>query len=145
MGRSPAASSRRAFFHRCALGLAGLVAWPATARAARIGLIRNGPHPTPRPGITAAKVLAADQLADHKDLVELFDQVREIPQIVDGIRCQCGCAELEGYYSLLSCYEGTAMAKHCQVCQGQARLAHRLHKDGKSLDQIREAIDARFG
>ena len=90
-------------------------------------------------------MLAADQLADHKDLVELFDQVREIPQIVDGIRCQCGCAELEGYYSLLSCYEGTAMAKHCQVCQGQARLAHRLHKDGKSLDQIREAIDARFG
>jgi hypothetical protein len=37
------------------------------------------------------------------------------------------------------------MARHCQICQGQGRLAHRLHKDGKSLDEIRAAIDARYG
>ena len=145
MGRSAAVTSRRAFLFRSLLGLAALGAWPEIARAARIPLRRRGPHPTPRPGITAAKVLTAAQLAETPTLIPLFDQVREIPQIVDGIRCQCGCAEPEGYYSLLSCYEGTGMALHCQICQGQARLAHRLHKDGKSLDQIREAIDARFG
>jgi hypothetical protein len=108
--------------------------WPTT-----------GPHPLPRAGITAAKVLTRDQLADFPALIPLFDQVREIPEIVDGIRCQCGCADLEGFYSLLSCYEGEAMARHCVVCQGQARLAHRLHKAGKSLDEIRSAIDARYG
>lgn len=102
-------------------------------------------HPTPRPGITAAKVLTKDQLGDHKDAAPVFDLVREIPEIVDGIRCQCGCSALEGKYSLLSCYEGDGMAAHCQICQGEGRLAHRLHKQGKTLDEIRAAIDAKFG
>jgi hypothetical protein len=103
-------------------------------------------HPTPRPGITAAKVLTKEQLGDeHKDAAGVFDMVREIPQVVDGIRCQCGCSELEGKYSLLSCYEADGMAGHCQVCQGEGRLAYRLHKQGKTLDEIRAAIDAKFG
>jgi len=102
-------------------------------------------HPIPRPGITAAKVLTKDQLGEHKDAAPVFDLVRQIPQVVDGIRCQCGCSALEGKYSLLSCYEDDGMAAHCQICQGEARLAYRLHKQGKSLDDIRAAIDAKFG
>jgi hypothetical protein len=31
------------------------------------------------------------------------------------------------------------------VCQGQARLAYRQFKSGKTLNQIRAAIDARYG
>ena len=111
------------------------------ARAAMAG----GPHPVPRPGITAAKVLTREQLSESPSVIPVFDQVREIPEVVDGIRCQCGCADLEGFYSLLSCYEGEAMARHCQICQGEGRLAYRLNKEGKSLDEIRQAIDARYG
>ena len=120
----------------------------ATATAARRGGIPAGRlsgHPEPRPGITAAKVLTRDQLSDHKDAIPVFDMVREIPQVVDGIRCQCGCAELEGKYSLLSCYEADGMAGHCEVCQNEGRLAYRLHKQGKTLKEIRAAIDAKFG
>ena len=102
-------------------------------------------HPTPRPGITSAKVLTKDQLGEHKDAAPVFDMVREIPQVVDGIRCQCGCSALEGKYSLLSCFEADGMAGHCQICQGEARLAYRLNKQGKTLDEIRSAIDAKFG
>jgi len=102
-------------------------------------------HPTPRPGVTAAKVLTKDQLGEHKDAAPVFDMVREIPYIVDGIRCQCGCSALEGKYSLLSCYEADGMAGHCSICQGEGRLAYRLYKQGKTLDQIRAAIDAKFG
>jgi hypothetical protein len=104
-----------------------------------------GDHPTPRPGITAAKVLTKDQLGEHGDAAPVFDMVREIPQIVDGIRCQCGCSALNGKYSLLSCFEADGMASHCQICQGEARLVYRLNKQGKSLDDIRAAIDAKFG
>jgi len=105
-----------------------------------------GGHPTPRPGITAAKVPAREKLEGKAALIEVFDGVREIPEVVDGIRCQCGCASSEGFYSLLSCYEGDdAMAKICHICQGEGRLAVRLHKEGKSLDAIRAAIDAKFG
>jgi hypothetical protein len=103
-------------------------------------------HPTPRPGITAEKVATKEQLAEHADAIPVFDMVRQIPEVVDGIRCNCGCAERKENYSLLSCYEGAdAMAAHCTVCQGQGRLAFRLHKAGKTLDEIRKAVDARYG
>jgi hypothetical protein len=101
-------------------------------------------HPDPRPGIDASKVLTRDQLVDVPNAVSAFDQVREIPQVVDGIRCSCGCASREGFYSLLSCYEGEGMARHCEVCQGTGRMAFRLHTQGKTLQEIRDAVDARY-
>lgn len=104
-----------------------------------------GVHPDPRPGIDASRVLTAEQLAHAPHRVALYDGIREIPHIADGIRCYCGCAELPGYRSLLSCYEGVGMATYCEICSGQGRLAHRRWKEGQSLDQIRRAIDARFG
>jgi len=70
--------------------------------------------------------------------------VRQIPQIVDGIRCSCGCDEIEGFYSLLSCFEQDGMARHCEVCQAHARLIHKLHRQGKTLTQIRAAVEAKF-
>jgi hypothetical protein len=36
------------------------------------------------------------------------------------------------------------MALHCQVCQTEGRMVVRLHQAGRTLDQIRAAIDARF-
>lgn len=113
--------------------------WAATGRSG------PHPHPTPRDGITSAKVLSHDQLASAPHAIDVFDQVREIPEVVDGIRCQCGCADQPGFYSLLSCYESDGMARFCEICQGEGRMVYRLHKSGQSLDEIRAAIDARFG
>ena len=90
------------------------------------------------------EVLTAAQLEATPHLIALFDGIRERPEIADGIRCNCGCAGMPGYYSLLSCYEGDAMARQCPICQGQGRLATRLHRAGKSLAEIRVAIDAQF-
>ena len=105
-----------------------------------------GPHPTPRPGVDASRVLADDRLGDEsEDARTAFAAARRSPQVLDGIRCHCGCAERDGSYSLLSCFEGDGMARHCMVCQGQARLADRLHRAGRSLDAVRAAVDARYG
>ena len=110
-------------------------AWPLSSAV-------GGPkHPVPRPGIDASKVMPSKDVHDEKSR-EAFDLVRQIPRVADGIRCHCGCAEMEGFYSLLSCFEADGMAQHCDVCQGLARLAHRMHRAGKSLDQIRVAVDA---
>lgn len=106
--------------------------------------LRDG-HPDPRPGIDASHVLPASRLSDHSDAIPVFDLVREMPQVVDGIRCQCGCSDLPDKYSLLSCFEGDGMAQRCDGCKGQARLAHRLHEDGKTLAEIRVAIEREFG
>jgi Protein of unknown function with PCYCGC motif len=145
------AESRRRFLARAAgalLALAGVArARPAEARALTMPRTRRpdpGPHPTPRPGIDASKVLTRDALKKHPAVEPVFDMVRKIPEIVDGIRCQCGCAELPEFYSLLSCFEADGMAQHCAICQGEASLAFRMHEQGKSLDQIRAAIDERF-
>ena len=101
-------------------------------------------HPEPRPGITASKVLKPDALREDPDAIPVFDMVRQIPQVADGIRCTCGCAEEPGYYSLLSCFEGDGMARHCQICQRQAHIAFTLRGEGKSLKEIRQAIDTEF-
>jgi hypothetical protein len=135
-------SSRRLFLTR-ALGALTLIG-AAPGRLLAASRAGDG-HPEPRPGITAANVLTHEQLASAPHAIDVFDLVREIPQIVDGIRCQCGCADLPGFYSLLSCYESEGMARWCDICQGEGRLASRLHKAGKTLDEIRAAIDARFG
>ena len=146
-------TSRRAFVASAlALALAPVRAMHGAAGDASPGCghgrhaRRTGPHPTPRPHVTAARVVPAAKLADESQAVRsAFDEVRQIPGIADGIRCQCGCADMEGSYSLLSCFEGDGMARHCDVCQGQARLAFRLHRGGRSLRDVRAAIDARYG
>jgi hypothetical protein len=144
---SPAAGT--SFTRRRFLAFLPLMVLPASAsgmlvRVRRRG--RSGPrqHPQPRAGITAARVLPDSQLTD-KSAAPVYAIVRRIPQVVDGIRCSCGCADLEGFYSLLSCYEAGGMAQHCAICQGQARLVYKLHGEGWSLSGIRKAIDAQYG
>ena len=139
-----AGTSRRRFLELLAGAAAALGAWPG-AIAASAGAPLQSVHPDPRPGIDASRVLTAERLEHAPDAVKFFEWVREIPQIADGIGCYCGCARVEGYRSLLSCYESPGMAQHCLVCQGQARLAYNRWKEGQTLEQIRRAIDARYG
>ena len=134
--------TRRTFLQTAILAAVPL-RWPRHRRDP-VGSTVTG-HPAPRPGISAAKVVPASQLDASPEITAIFDQIREIPAVADGIRCQCDCSALEDYYSLLTCYEGLdAMARHCEICQAQGRLVSRLHRSGRTLDQIRKAIDARF-
>ena len=48
------------------------------------------------------------------------------------------------FYSLLSCFEARGMALECVVCQDEARLVVKLHRQGKTLNQIRAAFDAEY-
>jgi hypothetical protein len=103
-----------------------------------------GTHPDPRPGIDASRVLRVSQLERYPDAVPVFNMIRQIPRVADGIQCQCDCNGVPGYRSLLTCFEGEGMAMHCEICQNQAKLAFRMHKAGKSLAEIRRAIDREF-
>lgn len=140
MGGSTEAASRRTFLTRAPLALAGLALLGPKRLEARIT------HPEPRAGIDGSDVLSAEDLtAFGKDVREVYDMVREVAQVADGIGCGCGCAALPHYRSLLTCFHAGGMAMGCAICQGEARLVHRRHREGQSLDQIRRAIDARFG
>lgn len=104
-------------------------------------------HPEPRPGITAQEVLTPEQLETRgadDNVKAIYQMVREMPEVADGIDCYCGCALRPGYRSLLTCYYAEGMATGCPICQGEARLAHRRWKEGQDLARIRRAIDARY-
>lgn len=134
--------SRRAFLRAVPMAAAAAVAARIPAGA---GVVRLLEHPEPRSGIDGSGVLPAEAVsAFGDDVVAIYDMVREIPEVADGLSCYCGCATLPNYRSLLTCYHQGGMAMGCRICQGEAQLAYRRAKEGQSLDQIRRAIDARF-
>ncbi|HKG91351.1 MAG TPA: CYCXC family (seleno)protein [Gemmatimonadaceae bacterium] len=99
-------------------------------------------HPDPRPGITGEHVLSDPNF--RKKVAEVYDMAREIPEVFDGLHCYCECHTARwGHRSLLSCFESN-QPDGCHGCQEEARLAYRLHKDGKSLEEVRAAVDKEF-
>ena len=101
-------------------------------------------HPTPRPGITAAKVLADPAIPRNPGALEAYAAARTIAATLDGVYCHCDCSKHSGHRSLLTCYESTHAA-YCDICMGEAMLASGMTGQGKSLTEIRAAIDHQFG
>jgi hypothetical protein len=101
-------------------------------------------HPEPRPGITAANVLAVDQLPRDRAAREAYATAREYPAIFDGVFCACRCNTSLGHRSLLSCFE-TKQPVGCQGCRDEAALVGKQAAAGKTLEEIRAAVDAEYG
>jgi hypothetical protein len=119
---------------------------PAGRHCAGLTGFRSAEHPDPRPDVDGSNVLTAEDLSGNPDLIPLFEGIAKIPHIADGIGCTCGCASDPSIRSLLSCYEKSSrMALFCEICQAEGRMAVRLHERGRTLEQIRAALDARFG
>ena len=112
-------------------------------RLGRVAPARPIEHPDPRPGITAEHVLRADHFREAK-VARNYDMAREIPEVLDGLYCHCDCSKSMHHRSLLSCYE-SEQPSGCGTCIEEMKLAYRLHKEGKTLDEIRKAVDERFG
>jgi hypothetical protein len=102
------------------------------------------PHPDPRPGITAEHVIAVDKLPDTKAVRDAYDVARAYPDILDGIYCPCECKDSMGHRSLLACFE-SRQPTGCMGCQEAAEFVGPLAKQGKSLAEIRQAVDKKFG
>lgn len=104
-------------------------------------------HPAPRQGITAAKVVTPERLLRNgygQREADGYAAAARIPEVIDGIYCHCHCTARSGHYSLLTCFESGHSA-NCNTCLGSGLLAARLHAEGKSLEEIRAAVDAQFG
>lgn len=101
-------------------------------------------HPTARPGITNAKVLPVSFVPRTPGAVEAYAAARDAAGTLDGLYCHCDCSKHSGHRSLLTCFEGEHGA-YCDICMGEAMVAHGMAQQGRSLEEIRTAIDRQFG
>ena len=72
-----------------------------------------------------------------------YQIAKEIPEVLDSMYCYCECEKHFAHKSLLSCYVDDH-ASHCDICMNEAFMAYELHRQGKDIKSIREAVDARF-
>jgi hypothetical protein len=101
-------------------------------------------HPEPRPGITAELVLPAAAVPHTPGAVEAYAAARQIPAVLDGVYCYCDCSKHAGHRSLLTCFQSDHGA-YCDICMGEAMLAAEMTAQGRSLLDIRAAIDQKVG
>jgi len=77
------------------------------------------------------------------------------PQLLKAIPCYCGCREVrtqqfpQGHKSLYNCYrddEGafTNHGAYCTICINEALESYSMLQEGKTLKEIREAIDSKY-
>ena len=100
------------------------------------------PHPEPRPGVTAERVLPVSELGTRKRVLDAYAIAREHPALFDGLYCVCRCEE--EHRSLLACFE-SQQATGCLGCMEQAELVAERVKQGKGLAEIRAAFDEKWG
>jgi hypothetical protein len=72
-----------------------------------------------------------------------YQIAKEIPGVLDSLYCYCECKKNFGHKSLLSCYVDDHGA-YCDICMEEAFMAYELHKQGKSVAEIRRAVDGRY-
>lgn len=101
------------------------------------------PHPDPRPGVTGEHVLPEDEIGSRKRVREAYAAARTHPEMFDGVYCACECHESMSHRSLLSCFE-SRQAVGCAACREEGELVGRLARDGKTLEEIRRAVDGEF-
>jgi hypothetical protein len=137
-------TGRRAFLVRVAAAVL-LIGTNRDAFARGLAGRRPGlPHPDPRPGITGENVLPESELGDERRVREAYAAARTHPEVFDGVYCACRCDESMNHRSLLSCFE-SRQAIGCLACREQAELVGKLAREGKTLEEIRLAVDKEFG
>lgn len=72
---------------------------------------------------------------------EAYSAAKEIPDVLVQQPCYCFCQRM-GHRSLLDCFRDLH-ATSCDICINEARLAGRLHREGKTAEEIRAAIIAK--
>lgn len=102
----------------------------------------------------SAGILPSFLEGKSEDIRVVYQAAGQAPDILQWIPCYCGCAESAGHRSNLNCFiaetlkDGSVVwddhGTRCLVCLEIAVEAVQMHQQGKSLQDIREAIDAKY-
>jgi Protein of unknown function with PCYCGC motif len=88
--------------------------------------------------------LTQDPALYQGDTRQAYIVARDHPELLAQLDCYCGCEEHEGHKNLLDCFR-TNHGASCDICVGEAVTAGQMLAQGTPVDQIRDALRARYG
>jgi hypothetical protein len=74
---------------------------------------------------------------------EAYEIAERDPALLAQLHCYCGCDKSDGHKNLLDCYRDTHGSR-CAICVGEARDAESMASRGMAVEQIRDALRARY-
>jgi len=77
------------------------------------------------------------------DVRKAYQVAQDEPALLAQLHCYCGCDKLLAHKALLDCFRDKHGAT-CAICIGEAVEAQQLAKQGMPIEQIRDALRARF-
>src|SRR5208337_4680754 len=74
---------------------------------------------------------------------EAYKFAEQNPALLAQLHCYCGCDKTDGHQNLLDCFRDTH-GSTCAICCGEARDAESMASRGMAIEQIRDALRARY-
>jgi len=74
---------------------------------------------------------------------EAYEVAEKDPALLAQLHCYCGCDKSDGHKNLLDCFRDTH-GSTCAICCGEARDAESMASRGMAIEQIRDALRARY-
>ena len=72
-----------------------------------------------------------------------YASAKACPDICAKLFCYCGCDITDSHTNLLDCFT-SYHGVDCHICQEEAVLALRLHRDGVPLEEIQKKVDMQY-
>lgn len=72
-----------------------------------------------------------------------YAAAKQAPEVMENLFCYCGCDLTDSHISLLDCFT-SIHGVDCHICQEEAQIALKMHKQGDSMVKIQRRIDEEF-
>jgi|SRR5208282_2870281 len=129
-------------------GIKGIVALTAAAflvvAIAYAGYMSTQSQPLAAAGDPGARIrITLDPKEFQGNVREAYEVAERDPALLAQLHCYCGCDKTDGHKNLLDCYRDTHGSR-CAICVGEARDAESMASRGIPVEQIRDALRARY-
>lgn len=118
----------------------------------------HGTHQLPNGDLqertASARQLPAFLSGQRQEIADVYKVAAEHAELLEWIPCYCGCGESTGHKSNINCFiheiaeDGSVVwddhGTRCGICLEIALQSALLQKEGKSVKEIRDRIDATY-
>ena len=133
-------------------GIKGIVA--LSVAAILVVAIAYGGYRSSDPAASDRQLAAAGDAGAHLRITldpqnfqgnvrEAYEVAEKDPALLAQLHCYCGCDKTDGHKNLLDCFRDTH-GSTCAICCGEARDAEKMATAGMPVEQIRDALRARY-